>query len=613
MIDIAEIERLNLKKEASLQRLDALLAEVASYAETRSAVEIAQLLEEKRKADPSLRDNLSSFIEKFRILTLPLLKDDEVLQAFSSIGAAIADERVSVYERLRARLIVMPPSRREAFCSRLIEALRRSGETFVGATVGSWVKRFEDAGGASDPTSFFSSPQLKGLDEVSDHSVRHLCHIITLAANPGSIEARPLPQTAPLQPARPVTPPVPKNLPVKPEQPVLRPVVPEQTVARTPVPMRPAPPVPASAPLQPPSQQPKPVPQSAPSPDRGPSLAAVLARLQQSGEVAVAEPPTVAHLTPEDHEEIIGHEEKLGQFDVGPNVHDTLADEIEKIIARHHLTFEDEHLKLRFVSIITSRLKDIRTSSDTLDLLTRSTKVGGMGLDPGRAQAVVDAASTVASSFHDEGAVKKIAAEQEKAMAAPLPKPPKVPEVPQAEMPPAAPPPPAAAGVPVVPSVPLARPVEPLHASSPQPMRQSPVVTATVPPMPTASLRQAVSERQTVSDIRGSSRLVGPIEELKAMSLVDYRRLGPDAVACVRRVYEKIQRLGKESFTKKAEGIRAWRASEVHQLYVAMGQESLVAGRSVREILMNRRQAGEPALTEEEFNLVADLNKKLRF
>lgn len=131
--------------------------------------------------------------------------------------------------------------------------------------------------------------------------------------------------------------------------------------------------------------------------------------------------------------------------------------------------------------------------------------------------------------------------------------------------------------------------------------------------MPTAALRSAIADRPTVSDIRGTSRLVGPTEELRSMSLTDYRRLGPDAVSCVRRVYEKIQRLGKESFTKKAEGIRAWRESVVHQLYVAIGQESLLSGKSIREVIAAYQQSGQPTLTEEEFTYVADLNKKLRF
>lgn len=97
------------------------------------------------------------------------------------------------------------------------------------------------------------------------------------------------------------------------------------------------------------------------------------------------------------------------------------------------------------------------------------------------------------------------------------------------------------------------------------------------------------------------------------MTLADFRRLGTDTVSSVRRVYEKIQRLGQESFTKKAEGIRAWRESETYQLYLAMGRESLLSSKSIVEVMRGQQAAGQPALSEDEFMLVADLNRKLRF
>ncbi len=97
------------------------------------------------------------------------------------------------------------------------------------------------------------------------------------------------------------------------------------------------------------------------------------------------------------------------------------------------------------------------------------------------------------------------------------------------------------------------------------------------------------------------------------MTVADFRRYGPDPVACIRRVYEKIQRLGQESFTKRAGGISAWRQSDVYRLYISMGQESLLSSKPIRDIIIARQGTGQAALTEQEFMLVADLNRKLRF
>ena len=97
------------------------------------------------------------------------------------------------------------------------------------------------------------------------------------------------------------------------------------------------------------------------------------------------------------------------------------------------------------------------------------------------------------------------------------------------------------------------------------------------------------------------------------MTLTDYRRLGEDPIACIRRLYDKIQQLGKESFTRRAEGIKAWRESETYRLYVTMGQESLLSGKTVGDVIANRQQLGQPALAEQEYTLIADLNRKLRY
>jgi len=142
-----------------------------------------------------------------------------------------------------------------------------------------------------------------------------------------------------------------------------------------------------------------------------------------------------------------------------------------------------------------------------------------------------------------------------------------------------------------------------------QPVRPTRVAA---PSMPTASFRPVATDRPTIADIKGSSRLVGPVEELRAMTLNDYRRLAPDALGCIRRLYEKIQQLGKESFSRRAEGIKAWRESETYRLYVAMGQDSLLQAKTVPDVIAARQGSGQPALTEQEYSYISDLNRKLR-
>lgn len=622
MIDLAEIERLDFKEDASLARLDSLLGEVAGYAETRSAFEIATVLTRKSHGDTALERLLEPYLAKFRVLAFPLLNDDESVAVFDHIKAIISDERISLYERLRARMLVMPASRRATFASAALARVHSSAEPFGGdpsggsvpSTVGAWVTAYDIAG--SDPDTFFSSKAVAGLSEEQNHAVRHLIHSIGLLAAPGSVEARPIavpaqakpptvPDDLPVAPVSPRMPPmsVPK-IPAVPTVPPVRSIPRAQAVPLTPSPVQPPPPVASREPQPPRPATPPLIAPEAPKPIVGPSMASVIARLHQSQEPMPATPPTIAHLTPDDVHEIKGHEEKLTGLDAGPNVHDTLEITVEQIMKTFQLDFPDEHMRKRCSTILTARVKDIRNATDTLELLARPQKVGGLGLEPEIAEKIVIRATEEAQKFSTEHGVKQLEETQKRREAVePAPAAPKVPtpEVISEPRVPQTPPQPRVAPTVVAPvKVPVREVREPITSIPP-------------PPMPTASFRPVQTERPHVSDIRGATRLVGPIEELRGMTIADFRKLGNDSVGCIRRLYEKIQQLGHESFTTRSQGIKAWRESDTYRLYLVIGQESLVSGKTIRDVIDERQRAGKPFLSEQELTLIADLNHKLRY
>lgn len=594
MIDFAEIEQLRLTDPGGLARLDAILGEVAGFAETRSAAEIARLLEQRIQRESVLAATVEPMIAKFRVLAIPLLTDDQVVDALRHVASVMQDERISLYERLRAKLIVLPPGRKAGFAKQLYELLAASKEPIgaPGQTVGWWVEKCV-TGGSVDPEACFRLADFRSLDDSADHAVRHLVHLLTLAVPTKS--STPTPEPSPTSAAKPVA--IPPNLPIEPTAAPAAtiPVRPPVETARQPM-----------VPLNPP----KPV-----TDVRGPSVAAVLAKLQQTQQTTTKEPPSVAHLTPDDHEEIRDHAERISGFDVGPNVHDALSDTLNAIIAKANVTFSDENLDRRFRTILTTRLRDIRNSPETIELLTRPEKIGGLALNPSVAQSVVEAAEREAGKFDDADEVRRMATALEKKASPPLPTLPKVPVAPPTPPAPAPARPltipvqPMSSGMPIPPSPPVAPDPRP----APSPFLRPSSIPPAAPTRVSVSLRPSVADRTTVSDIRGASRLTGPVEELRQMTLDDYRRLGEDSVGSIRRVYEKIQRLGQESFSQKAEGVKAWRDSVVYRLYLELGQESLMTGKPVAEVIANRSRQSQETLTEQEFTLVADLNRKLRF
>lgn len=116
-----------------------------------------------------------------------------------------------------------------------------------------------------------------------------------------------------------------------------------------------------------------------------------------------------------------------------------------------------------------------------------------------------------------------------------------------------------------------------------------------------------------MEDVRYIPKLTGPIDELREMSILNFRRLSPNPREAALKVKKKISFLEEESFTKRFEGIKAWRQSPVNKLYLEIGQESIINKSPVDAIIRERRLSRKPALTTDEFMAVMDLNKDLRF
>ncbi len=119
---------------------------------------------------------------------------------------------------------------------------------------------------------------------------------------------------------------------------------------------------------------------------------------------------------------------------------------------------------------------------------------------------------------------------------------------------------------------------------------------------------------EPLEEIKVKPRAYSPVDELRTLTLADWRRWGT-AQQAAEMVQDKINLLAEEEggLSKKAEGIKAWKESEINRLYLKIGEESINNGVSVKEIIVERQKQGHLTLTEEEFNTVVELNEKLRF
>lgn len=114
-----------------------------------------------------------------------------------------------------------------------------------------------------------------------------------------------------------------------------------------------------------------------------------------------------------------------------------------------------------------------------------------------------------------------------------------------------------------------------------------------------------------MDDIKFEPKIMGPIDELRYMNLINFRRLDDDPLKAAEKIKEKIHIL--EEYSKKMEGIKAWRLSPANGLYLKMGEASISKKKPIDVIIKERKSSGKDYLNPQEFEAIIKLNKSLRF
>lgn len=119
--------------------------------------------------------------------------------------------------------------------------------------------------------------------------------------------------------------------------------------------------------------------------------------------------------------------------------------------------------------------------------------------------------------------------------------------------------------------------------------------------------------QRKVVDIVSANRLMGPVEQLGAMTPAEFRRLSTNPAEAGQRIEDLIGSLASTSYEERIKGIEAWRQSPMNQMYLTMAEEALAQGLSIPEIGSRRRAAGQESLSPAEIKAVTTLNARVRF
>ncbi len=108
-------------------------------------------------------------------------------------------------------------------------------------------------------------------------------------------------------------------------------------------------------------------------------------------------------------------------------------------------------------------------------------------------------------------------------------------------------------------------------------------------------------------------KITGPIDEIRYLDLVNFRRLSSDPQEALKKVAQKLKVLEGIDYGKMIEGIKAWRQSPVNRLYLKMFFKASNESLSLDEVIEHFRNNNDDYLTREELDTIIKFNRELTF
>lgn len=154
--------------------------------------------------------------------------------------------------------------------------------------------------------------------------------------------------------------------------------------------------------------------------------------------------------------------------------------------------------------------------------------------------------------------------------------------------------------------------------SAPAPEAGLPAPAGNTSQMPLIRLRfqaenLSQSQKARVEDVKYVPRVMSPLDEIKHLDLINFRRLDKDPFRAVDKIKSRISLLEEEGYGKKLEGVKFWRSSPINRLYLEIGRLSISENKPVDVIIEERKIKAGDYVTAAEFKAIMDLNKSLRF
>ncbi len=243
--------------------------------------------------------------------------------------------------------------------------------------------------------------------------------------------------------------------------------------------------------------------------------------------------------------------------------------QVEEVLEKLGFTVMPEVLG-RLKSLVLAKLKDIKSEDETRELLARSIKNGGLGLTEQQVEKIIKSCLEVQSAENTEdGSVPVL-----KGSAALMVEPLELPAI--------------ASSVAPVPysKINTFKPSAPPQVSTPQKQEVvSKFVGSAVANESVFKLDTRPAMKQSMQDVSASEMEMGPVEEIKSVTLMDFRRLSSNPEEAAKRLQQKIFNLQDESFVWYLDALAAYHTSPLYIEYIQAVCQSLAERKSLANVL----------------------------
>lgn len=154
---------------------------------------------------------------------------------------------------------------------------------------------------------------------------------------------------------------------------------------------------------------------------------------------------------------------------------------------------------------------------------------------------------------------------------------------------------------------------QPLSANRPPVV---PVMAPVVERKPIATARPIFApsiSKKIMQDVKPAPKVMGPLEELQFLDLINFRRLGKTPTEAVTKIFSKIKLLEADGYDKMVAGVQAWRQSPINHLYLKTLQAAIGKGLTVKDYVISKQKEDKEALKWEEIEAILAMNSKLVF